>query len=443
MADFVELVGRMDPGILSRCRVPADVEAIVSRGHEDSPREARTTRGAVEEVWQAVLALYRSGIHPAIQVCIRRGGAVALHRAVGHARGNGPKDSSEGKKQPIATTTPINLFSAAKAVTAMLIHKLDERGDLHVDDRVCEYLPEFGKHGKDEITIRHLLAHRAGIANIPARVMDLDLLSQPERVLEVICELRPRSAPGRLLAYHAISGGFVLAAVAERVTGIPFDALCERELREPLGLDWLHFGVEGEAADAVAHNAFTGPPLLPPVSTLLTRALGVPLPQAVEMSNDPRFIAGLIPSANVISTAHDVATFYQCLLDDGAHEGRRVFRPRTIHRAVHQQSVWELDLTLALPIVYGSGFMLGSRGLSPYGWNHPNAFGHLGLTNILCWADPDRDLVCAILTTGKPVLSLHAVRLVQVQQAIHAAFPPQSKRSTAARRRARLRAVSS
>lgn len=441
MADLVQLVGGLGRGALSRCHVPDDLESVVDRGDEDLPRDARATRTGVEAVWQAIEALYRSGVHPAIQVCIRRGGAVALNRAIGHARGNAPDDAEDARKVPISTRTPVNLFSAAKAVTAMLIHKLDEQGALHIDDRVCDYIPEFAKHGKERITIRHVLAHRAGISNLPADAMNLELLSQPKRVLEALCDLRPASQAGQLLAYHAVSGGFVLAEIARRVTGKNFQEICERELRKPLGLEWLHYGVGAKDVARVAQNAFTGPPLLPPVSTILTRALGTDLKSACEMSNDPRFIRGLIPSANLLSTASDVATFYQCLLDDGSYGGAQIFEPRTIHHAIDQQSTFELDLTFGLPIAYSSGFMVGNSSLSVFGWNHPNIFGHLGLTNILCWADPDRDLACAILTTGKPVLSLHAIRLAQVQSAIHSAFAPVARRSTAARRRSRLRAV--
>ena len=71
------------------------------------------------------------------------------------------------------------------------------------------------------------------------------------------------------------------------------------------------------------------------------------------------------------------------------------------------------------------GFMLGNRALSLYGWNHPEAFGHIGLTNVFCWADPERSLVAVVLTTGKPILSLHALRLAQLQSEIHRAFPAQ------------------
>jgi CubicO group peptidase (beta-lactamase class C family) len=67
--------------------------------------------------------------------------------------------------------------------------------------------------------------------------------------------------------------------------------------------------------------------------------------------------------------------------------------------------------------------MLGNHFLSLYGWNHPQAFGHIGLSNIFSWADPERELVVALLTTGKPVLSLHVLRLAQLLAEIHDCFP--------------------
>jgi CubicO group peptidase (beta-lactamase class C family) len=423
MVDFIEFFGRLDASLLSRCSIPDDLAAVTARGPEAAPRDAGTSRKAMDKVWEGVEALYRSGVHPAIQICVRRGGAIALNRAIGHARGNAPGDPEDAQKVPIDTQTPVNLFSAAKAITAMLIHKLDERGALHLDDRVSEFIPEFARHGKERITLRHVVAHRAGIPNLPPDAMDLDLIASPEKIVARICDLRPVSRPGRLLAYHAVSGGFLLAEVVRRVTGHSLRDLLAKEIREPLGLRWLHYGVPRSDLGRVAENAFTGPPIPPPISTILTRALGTDLRHVCEMSNDPRFVTGLIPSANLFTTAQDCAAFYQCLLDEGELDGVRIFEPRTVHHAIDEQSAWEIDLTLGLPIAYSTGFMLGNHFLSLYGWNHPRAFGHIGLTNIFCWADPDRELSAAILTTGKPVLSLHTVRMAQLQSAIHAAFP--------------------
>jgi CubicO group peptidase (beta-lactamase class C family) len=355
---------------------------------------------------------------------------VVLNRSIGHARGNAPEDARDAPKVDMTTETPVNVFSAAKAVTAMLLHKLDEQNVLDLDDRVCEFIPEFARHGKERTTIRHVLTHRAGIPNLPPNSLDLDLLAHPEKIIQLLCDARPRSQPGRLLAYHAVTGGFVLAEVVRRATGQSMRDLVEKEFREPLGLRWLHYGVKPADVGHVALNAKTGPPIPPPISTLLTRALGSELERIVALSNDPRFLTGLIPSASLFTTAHDIASFYQCLLRGGELDGVRVFEPRTIHHATDEQNAWEIDLTLMMPIAYSPGFMLGNHYLSPYGWNHPRAFGHLGLSNTFCWADPDRDLVVALLTTGKPILSLHMLRLVQLFSEIHDCFPPVEQRRT-------------
>lgn len=428
MPDLVHSLARLGLPVLARCRIPNDLEAVTDRGVEDAPGDAGTTRDDVEALWEKLQALYRSGVHPGIQVCVRRHGAIALNRSIGHARGNAPDDPDDAPRVPMTVSTPTNLFSAAKAVTALVIHKLDEQHLLHLDDRVCEYIPGFERHGKERITIRHLVSHKAGIPNLPPEAIDLDLLSKPDKMIEVMCDMEPRSRPGRLLAYHAVSGGFVLAEIVRQATGRTIREVLDSELRVPLDLEWLHYGVAPKDADKVAHNALTGPPLVPPISTALQGALGVPLDEVVALSNDPRFVTGIIPSANCLSTAQDMARLFQCLLDGGELDGQRVFEDRTVHHAIDEQTALELDLTLMMPIAYSMGMMLGNRYMSLFGWNHPEAFGHLGLSNIFCWADPERDLVVSVLTTGKPIVSLHTIRLVQFHSAIHDTFPPVDRR---------------
>jgi CubicO group peptidase (beta-lactamase class C family) len=64
----------------------------------------------------------------------------------------------------------------------------------------------------------------------------------------------------------------------------------------------------------------------------------------------------------------------------------------------------EFDLTLGAPLRHSSGFMLGARALSLFGPDTEQAFGHLGFTNVLGWADPARGLSVGLITSGKPVL---------------------------------------
>jgi CubicO group peptidase (beta-lactamase class C family) len=390
--------------MFTTCRVPPSLEAVTSVAAEVPAEEVGADPAAVARTWHAVERLYQSGIHPAIQLCVRRQGEVLIDRAIGHARGNGPDDPAEGPRVLATTATPFNIFSAAKAVTAMVVHLLDQRDVIRLDDPVAEYVPEFARGSKQWITIRHILIHRAGLPNVPREAMDLDILDDTKRIVDILCELRQTWRPGRQLAYHAVTGGFILGELVRRVTGKTIRAVLDEEIRRPLGFRWLGYGVKPDDVDRVARNYFTGPPPLPPLSFLLRRALGVGFRQATAMSNDPRFLTGIVPSANVVATANELSRFYQLLLNGGELDGVRIFEPRTIRRAVSEQSYLEFDLTLALPFRYGMGFMLGGRWFSPYGPDTPYAFGHLGFTNIVGWADPERQVAAALLTSGKPLV---------------------------------------
>jgi len=133
----------------------------------------------------------------------------------------------------------------------------------------------------------------------------------------------------------------------------------------------------------------------------------------------------VIPSANVVANADELCAFYQCLLDGGELGGVRVFDPRTVRHATSEQTYLELDLTLGIPLRYGLGFMLGGSTLSLFGPATPYAFGHLGFTNIISWADPHRRLAVALVTSGKPFLSLDSLRLWNLLLEIGRAFPPE------------------
>ncbi len=427
-AEPVEASGKgpVNFSLVTRCRVPESLAEVTATAREVEPREVGVRPGAVGEIWGAVEALYRSGIHPAIQLCVRRRGQVLIDRAIGHARGNGPDDPPETKKVRATPATPFTIFSASKAITAMVIHLLDERHLVHLDDPVCEYVPEFGVRQKRSITIRHVLSHRAGIPNLPPEAMDLDNLDDPAKVLQLLCEAEPVLRPGKQLAYHAITGGFVLGEVVRRVTGKDMRAFLDEEIRRPLGFRWMSYGVAGRDARRVARNYFTGPPPLPPLSTVLDRALGIRFREVTELSNDPRFLASVIPSGNLVATANELSRFYQLLLNGGELDGVRIFEPRTVQRALAEQSYGEIDFTLGFPFRYSMGFMLGAQWLSLYGPDTESAFGHLGFTNIISWADPERQVAGALMTSGKPLLYREIYHVWNVMRQIGLGCPKET-----------------
>jgi CubicO group peptidase (beta-lactamase class C family) len=395
------------------CRVPCELDAVTDRSDEVPPAETGLSRAAIDAIWQSALALYRTGLHPALQLCVRHRGAIVLDRAIGYAAGNAPGDPPDAPKRRVTTDTPFRIYSASKAITAMIVHKLDEQRLLHVGDCISEYLPEFACEPRCHITISHVLCHRAGIPNLPRGLLDLDLLDQPDAVVRLLAEMPLVGRPGRQLAYHAVTGGFVLGEVVRRASGRDLRSWLDKEIREPLGLRWLSYGVAPEDEGALAEDALTGLPPLPPLSNLLVRALGAPVDQVLALARDPRFLRGVVPAANVVSNARDLATFFECLRNDGSLDGATLFEPRTVHRARSEQSWWELDLTLGFPLRYGLGFMLGADWLSLFGPGTPHAFGHLGLTNVVGWADPDRELSAALVCSGKTFVSVEVLRFLQ------------------------------
>jgi CubicO group peptidase (beta-lactamase class C family) len=396
---------------------------VTSRGPEADPRDAGLTRADVDEIWRAAESAYQTGLYPALALCIRRHGVVALDRAIGHAAGNAPDDPRDAPKIPARWDGLYGMFSASKMVTAMLVHLLAERHLLHLDDPVAHYLPEFGCNGKQHITLRHVLTHRAGIPRIPPEIVDPNLLGHPDKILALLCEPAPTWRSGRRLGDHALTGGFVLGAVIERVTGKDARRLLADEVLTPLGFRAFNFGVPPDQLRDVARNAFTGPPILPPLATFFNRILSVSFADAVRISNDPRFLTAVIPAGNICTSAGEAARFMQLLLDGGTLDGVRIFDPRTILRAVAEQSYLEVDLTLGAPVRYGMGFILGAKVASVYGLNTPRAFGHLGFTNIAVWADPDRDVAAALLTTGKPALSPAIIKTWQLLSTIAKRIP--------------------
>jgi CubicO group peptidase (beta-lactamase class C family) len=418
---------------MSRIRVPRDLGAIttVNTAAEADAREVGMRPEAVEEIWKAAKDLYRTGVHPAVQLCVRRHGRVILDRAVGHASGNGPDDPPEAPKRLATPATPFTIFSASKAVTAMLIHLLDQRHVVHLHDPVCEYIPEFASHHKEWITIQHLLTHRAGIPNLPPGMMDLDLLHRDGAIVQALCEARPLWRPGRWLGYHAVTGGFILGELVRRATGRDVRTFLDDEIVEPLGFRWMNYGVRPRDVGEVALNYMTGPPQVPPISTVLGRALGASLPDVVKISNDRRFLTAVIPAGNLVATANELSRFYQLLLDGGEIDGTRIFEPRTIRRATSEQSYFEFDSTLIVPIRYGMGFMLGAKWFSLYGPDTNRAFGHLGLSNIISWADPERQVSATLMTNGKPIIHPGLYPLWNLTRQIGASCPKERRRAAA------------
>ena len=136
-----------------------------------------------------------------------------------------------------------------------------------------------------------MLSHRAGVPNLPREALDLDRIGDRDLLVRDALRRQAARAPGRLLAYHAISGGFILGEIVQRVTGKDIREVLAEEILDPLGFRWGNYGVAPKTSSAsrrLRHRAAA----LPPVSTLLARALGRAARRGRALSNDPRFLTG-------------------------------------------------------------------------------------------------------------------------------------------------------
>ncbi len=319
--------------------------------------------------------------------------------------------------------TPFVIYSGAKALTAFVVHMLHDRGQLDIADPVAKHIPEYDRHDKGDITIAHVLAHRAGVPNLPREAFDLDHALDRDFMVRALVDAKPFARPGRFLAYHAVSGGYILGEVVYAVTGKDIRTVLAEEILEPLGFRWTNYGVRPEDVDDVALNYVTGPPTAPPLSQFLTRALGLPFDELVESTNDERFLTAIVPAANVVTTANELSRFYEIFRRGGELDGVRVMSPETVRHALTEQSRLEVDLSLGFPTRFGYGLMLGARLVSLYGRDTQHAFGHLGFTNMLAWADPERALTCAVMSNGKPVIYPELYRFLGLMQRVTSEAP--------------------
>ncbi len=191
-------------------QVPKDLGPLSHIDHaaESSARDTGVSEADRERIWAAMQGLYRTGVHPAITMVMRRQGRIVLKRSIGRVSGNAPGEI--GPEVPLHPDSPVCLFSASKAITALLVHKLAEQGQLRLDDRVADYIPEFAARGKGAVTIRQLLAHRAGIPTLPVKHPDPSLLQHWDALVHLLCLAPPFDPRFEKQAYHALTVGFIV-----------------------------------------------------------------------------------------------------------------------------------------------------------------------------------------------------------------------------------------
>ena len=127
----------------------------------------------------------------------------------------GVREQATGAAWSADTMTLVH--STTKGLSALVLALLHSRGLLDYDERVAAYWPEFGQAGKEDITVRQLLAHQAGLFAFDEKV-DGDVVADLDALAGAMERQRPIWPPGERQAYHAITLGFDENELARRST---------------------------------------------------------------------------------------------------------------------------------------------------------------------------------------------------------------------------------
>ncbi|MEU6255760.1 serine hydrolase [Streptomyces sp. NPDC047043] len=321
-----------------------------------------------------------------------RGGTVALHRPIGMAVRYQAYDekTDTGVEFPadrqiaMAEDTVFDLASVSKLFTSLLAVQQMERGALELQGRVASYVPEFGKAGKQDITIRQLLTHTSGFrAWIP-----LYNASTYDEKLQLVFDQTPINPPGTTYLYSDLNL-ISLQLVLERITGQPLDALLHDEITAPLGLDRTRYNPPASwkpkiAATEDARKPWSG----------LDRGL-----VWGEVHDENAFsLGGVAGHAGVFSCAWDLAVLGRTLLNGGRYGRARILRPESVE-------LMFTDFNTAFP---GDEHGLGFELYQPWymgAMATPRTAGHTGFTGTSLVLDPTTDSFLVVLGN-----SVHPVR---------------------------------
>lgn len=321
-----------------------------------------TRLGTIDRVVQRGIT---AGGYPGASVVVGRKGYSVW------SKGFGALDWTARGLPVTAEQSIYDLASLTKVIaTTTAIMVLYDEGKIALDAPVSRYIPSFSGGLKDQVTIRHLLTHRAGL---PAGRELWRIARTPDAARAAVLASPIQCAPGNCFEYSDL-GADILGFVAEAASGEPLDQFLQERVYGPLGMNDTHF--KPNEADAIR----TAP-------TEIAPPRGYPLRGEVHDEN-AYALGGVAGHAGLFSTANDLSVFAQMLLEGGQYGGQRIIADSTVALFTHRAQKG----TRAL----GWDSCDGDGGCGQY--LSERAFGHTGFTGTSIWIDPDRQMFVILLT---------------------------------------------
>ncbi|MCP1712328.1 CubicO group peptidase (beta-lactamase class C family) [Kerstersia gyiorum] len=379
-------------------------------------RQAQVEAGALVRLGEAIRTDIRAGRMYGASVAVARGGRLLYHAAIGEA----------APGRPARTDDIYLLMSLSKSFTAALVLQAIERGWFGLDDRVADWWPAFGAAGKQDISVRQLLTHCAGMPTglmppvdvPPAQIGDLALFAG------ALATLPPLYPPGSQVFYSPTAAYAVLGQllVLTDPQGRAFRDIARQQLFEPLGMRDTSFGMRPDAARRVPMS------YTPAMSTLEGQAVAGLLNHVLGERAE-------LPAGGALSTLDDVLRFAEAMRQEGRLGDVRVLSAKVLREACrsHTGSArnmgWEgyrqeygLAETPAHYSLLGGQVRGGGQHLSAAGrFASAGAFYSVGRGSTLWMVDPERELSFVFLGAGVIEGLAHTERLSRLSDLVTAA----------------------
>lgn len=191
------------------------------------PRFSVETAKAIENAIQEQI---NGGKTPGVAIQVTQDGKIAL--SAGYGKANLEWDTA------VTPDTVFRIASNTKTMTAACILLLVERGKLTLDDKLSRFLPGFPR--ADEVTIRNLLTHTAGIVDYPGayiRKEEWVMQKSTQEMIDIIAGLRPTYlfSPGTAYSYSN-SGYYLLGYIIEKISGLSLGTFMDENLFSKTGM---------------------------------------------------------------------------------------------------------------------------------------------------------------------------------------------------------------
>jgi CubicO group peptidase (beta-lactamase class C family) len=336
--------------------------------------EAGMSGSRLDLVNQVLTEETKSGRVTAASVVVARRGIIVL-------RGGWGTLTPENSRPKASPETVYILASITKPVTVTALMLLVERGQVSLTDSVQKYLPEFQGPGRENVRVEDLLTHTSGLPdmlpeNVKLREANAPLAEFVQGTMTTPLLFEPRKS----FSYSSM-GTLLAATIVERVTKMPLSQFLERELFEPLQMNRSSLGLGDR-------------PLADTARVQGDSYAETEKDQERYGANSPYLRKLGHPWGGMHSTATDVAIFLQMFLNQGVYDGKRILGKATVEAMTSDQN---------RPLGHPWGLGWGLR--TSTDWNafgdlsSDQTFGHSGASGTVAWADPQRELVCVILTT--------------------------------------------